>query len=456
MQDRLTQSNLLPHSSALAGRAAEQTRQARFQRAYSALPQVKAVRRFNRRLFRVISLLLARVWTFLSPYLCRIGRRISMLVSRLWLRFLHTPMVCGLLRWWSRTKENVRTLPQFRFLCRSHRFFKAHPFLRFIRLTLLLVILFLPSCLSQPVQPDDTIYILVDGAVPQVFFNYPAEDISYDTLRVSSDQSGSDAQLILEKGQQVAVRYGNSSFIVTSRHETVANLLRRFDVSPKPEEMVAINISGDMPIIHISDELHYQRNEITSVAYATKEITNPLAAKGSHTVIREGKNGTIMDTYDDVYRMGKVVQSDLIDRTDNSSVTKIVEIGTLVKSVPFEDKLVEVHPNRDGSEGGYLVFESGDSMLYSRKVVCNATAYYSGGEHGAGWRTATGHAVGSGIIAADPKVFPYHSHLYVSGYGFSQIEDCGNFSGNVIDVWYATFRECSYWGRRNVTCYVME
>ena len=455
MQDRLTQSNLLPHGPALKGRAAAQARQARFRRAYSALPQVRALRRFNRWLGRMLSRFLAGLWRLLSPPLHFLGRCIARLFSRLWQWFIHTPPVRAVSDWWQRTKRNVGALPQYRFLCRSHRFFKEHPLLRFARTALILILLFLPACLSQPLQPDEHIYILVDGTVPRVFFNYPAEDAACDILRISADASARDAQLILEEGQQVAVRHGETGFIATSRHETVANLLRRYDISPRSEEMIAINLSGDMPIIHISEELHYQRNEITPVEYATKEITNPLAAKGSHTVIREGKDGIIMDTYDDVYRMGRVVQSDLIDRTDNTSVTEIIEIGTLVDTVPYEDKLAEVHPFRDGSEGGYLVFESGDSVRYTKKVVCNTTAYYSGGEHGANWTTATGHSVGYGIIAADPKVFPYHSHLYVSGYGFSQIEDCGNFSGYALDVWYETYWQCAVWGRRHVTVYVI-
>ena len=455
MQDRLTQSHLLPHGPALKGRQARAARRARFRRAYSALPQVQAVKHFNRAVGRIIAMLLGMLWALISPLLYRLGRWIAGLFTALWRWFLQTPPVCAVRDWWHRTEKAVLALPQYQFLCRAHRFFKGHPFLRFMRLAAIIVALFLPSCLSAPAQPSQTVYLVVDGTVPQVISSYPAEDTEYDILRVSADDSGYDAQLILEEGQQVALRHGDFRCTAASRHETVANFLRRMNVTPAEDEMVAINISGAMPIIHISDELHYQRNEITPVAHTTKNITNPLAAKGSHTVIREGKDGTIMDTYDDVYRMGKVVQSNLIDRTDNTSVTEIVEIGTLVDTVPYEDKLAEVHPFRDGTEGGYLVFESGDSVRYTQKVICNTTAYYSGGEHGARWTTATGHDVGYGIIAADPKVFPYHSHLYVSGYGFSQIEDCGNFSGYALDVWYETYWQCAVWGRRHVTVYVI-
>lgn len=443
MKDRLTQSNLLaPY---------RQTRRRRggFSGSWDALPQVQAVRRFN-------AALGARLRRLVTPHLEKAGKRLAATDRAVRRRVESSPHVQGLRVQHKRFRRAYDALPQVQSTRRFKRFLQARPVLRTLLLMALPLVVFLPFCFSDPGQAPDYIYLVADGTAPQVIFGRPTQDADYGILRMSADTSAWDAQLILDKGQQVAIRHGDYSEIVTSRHETVANLLRRLELTPAEDEMVAINIAGEMPIVHISAELHYQRNEITPVAYATKELTNPLAEKGSRTVIRAGQTGTIMDTYDDVYRMGRVVHSDLIDRTDNSSVTEIVEIGTLVKSVPFEDKLAEVHPNHDGSEGGYLVFESGDSMRYSRKVICNTTAYYSGGEKGAAFHTATGHAVGYGIIAADPKVFPYHSRLYVTGYGFSQVEDCGNFRGNKLDVWYATYRECVYWGRRNVAVYVTE
>ena len=80
----------------------------------------------------------------------------------------------------------------------------------------------------------------------------------------------------------------------------------------------------------------------------------------------------------------------------------------------------------------------------------------SGGEKGAAWTTATGHAVGLGIVAADPKTFPYHSRMFIQSYGMGQVEDTGGMKGNVIDVWFPSYSDCVSWGRRNVTVWLLD
>ena len=163
-----------------------------------------------------------------------------------------------------------------------------------------------------------------------------------------------------------------------------------------------------------------------------------------------------------MYRNGELVNTVLVDRSDSTAKAQIIVYGRLVKEVDRDDRIARDVPYGNGSTGGYLVFKSGYSMTYYDKITCNSTAYYSGGEHGAAWTTATGHAVGLGIIAADPKVFPYHSRMFIQSpsgslvYGIGQVEDTGGMKGNVIDVWYPTYADCVVWGRRDVTCWLLD
>lgn len=61
-------------------------------------------------------------------------------------------------------------------------------------------------------------------------------------------------------------------------------------------------------------------------------------------------------------------------------------------------------------------------------------------------------------IAADPKVFPIGSILYIPGYGYGVVADTGGaIKGNKIDLYYQTVEEVySEWGKKEVDVYVIE
>jgi len=63
--------------------------------------------------------------------------------------------------------------------------------------------------------------------------------------------------------------------------------------------------------------------------------------------------------------------------------------------------------------------------------------------------TASGTKAKRGTIAADPKVFPFGSHLFVPGYGAGTVEDIGgSIKGRHIDVWFPSHDEAKKWGAR--------
>lgn len=81
-----------------------------------------------------------------------------------------------------------------------------------------------------------------------------------------------------------------------------------------------------------------------------------------------------------------------------------------------------------------------------RQLTVSATCYDLPG------RTATGMPVGRGVVAVDPAVIPLGSRLYIPGYGNGVAADVGGgIKGNIIDLWYPTYKECAAWGRRTVT-----
>ena len=455
MKDRLTQFDLLPHAPKPRGKAAIKAKATAFRHAVTSLPQYGACKRVIggtwRQITADIRFAFLRFWAQFSPFAARLLRQI-------WAWFLQTKLVREVRDWAHRFNTALHALPQYQFLARVHRFFNAKPIYRFLFYLALMTAIELPICISSPNPSHEAyIYLVVDRLGPEVVWDYPTEDRELPLLTISSDTAASDSQLILHKDLPVTILHGDQRITVNSRRETVAHLLRRLYINVGEKEMVAVNVSGSAPLIHISEELRYERNEQTLSPYNTRTYSNYLLEKGSYYVIQEGQPGCITNTYEDVYRLGEVVESHLIARSDDSAVTQIVEYGHLAHSMEQDVHAIKDHPFLDGSGGGYLIFENGDSMIYTKKVINNATAYYGG------TITATGHPVGIGVIAVDPKVYSYHTSMYIgsvsggSYYGIGTAYDCGGaVKGNIIDLWYPTYADCARWGRRDVVCYILQ
>lgn len=391
----------------------------------------------------------------------RLGDVLALFFRLIWGWFLNTRPMLAVRDWWRRTKKAVNALPQYQALCWFGRKLKAYVLLRWAVFAVVMILIALPSCIGMDSNSQYT-YLLITDEGTQPIFDYPDFEYEDERLRIS-DYRGADAQIILAEGQPVLLRHGNTVMTVESRLETVENLLDRLGITVGKDEMVGVNTTGLKTLIHIDDELRCRRKEHTAVPHMLRETPNYLLPYGETVVLQEGVDGVITDTYDDVYRGGELVATELVDRSDSSAVTEIVEHGRLVKDVEREDRIAYEQPYGGDSEGGYLVFESGLSMTYSSKHICSATGYYSGGEHGAKWTTATGHAVGVGIIAADPTVFPYHTRMFVETvagtrtYGVSQVEDCGGaVKGYTLDLWFPSYWDCVSWGRRNVYAWVLD
>ena len=442
MKDPLTQYALLaPVPRETAGQAVQ------------ALPQYRAVAW----LLGVMGGWCRAGLAVLRRWLCRLDIMLALWADKLWMRFCATPFARAAADRAHRFGKAVWELPQYQFLRRTHFYFNRHSLVRVAFYCAVASLVALPLCVAyaQPARAEQ-VYLLVDEDGPRVIVNYPTWEEDTPMLRISPEDTG-DAQLILQEGLMVTVRHGEEVITVESWKETVDNLLRRLEITPTAREMIAINITGEAPLIHISDELRYERTERTVSPYKTVSYANYTLPAGEYEIVQKGEPGYVTDTYEDIYRMGRLVHSLLVDRQDDSAVTQIVEYGKLVYSQPNEARAVSAHPFADGS-GGYLVFDDGHSMIYTQEVINNATAYYGGTS------TATGHAVGKGVMAVDPKVYAYGTTMYVgkagsSGlvYGTATAYDCGGaVKGNIIDVWYPTYADCARWGRRNVTCYILK
>jgi 3D (Asp-Asp-Asp) domain-containing protein len=84
-----------------------------------------------------------------------------------------------------------------------------------------------------------------------------------------------------------------------------------------------------------------------------------------------------------------------------------------------------------------------------RALTVVATAYTGAGG------TATGVPTGPGIVAVDPNVIPFGTHMTIPGYGEGVAADTGSaIQGARIDVWVPTEAQAEQWGVRTVTIYL--
>jgi len=242
---------------------------------------------------------------------------------------------------------------------------------------------------------------------------------------------------------------------VTTRRETVDNLLRRSDVTVGDGEMVVVDTTGETPTVSVMAEYSQTRDVTVTTPYKTERVVNHMLAKGTEEVVQEGVPGTVVETYKDTYRDGKLVSTELVSTTEDNAVTEIVEYGTMVSSVERSDYMVDVTTFDDGT--GYLLFASGDTMAFSSVYgSCESTAYSI---HG--W-TASGRPTAYGNIAVDTSVFPFGTRFYILTndgyleYGMAVASDTGSaIKGTKLDLWFDSYDDACSFGRRYCTVYVL-
>ena len=65
--------------------------------------------------------------------------------------------------------------------------------------------------------------------------------------------------------------------------------------------------------------------------------------------------------------------------------------------------------------------------------------------------TASGTTARYGTIAADTRMLPFGTVLYVPGYGYGRVEDRGGaIKGAKLDLWFSSHDQALKWGRRRL------
>lgn len=118
------------------------------------------------------------------------------------------------------------------------------------------------------------------------------------------------------------------------------------------------------------------------------------------------------------------------------------------KKVTSENKIIKDSTDYDDKKVAKIVSSKSTSGGMSRGTF-TATAYCLQG------RTAMGHSVRRGLIAADPRVIKLGSRINLGAGAYSGsylVSDTGGkIKGNRLDIWMASCSEARRFGRRTVT-----
>lgn len=138
-------------------------------------------------------------------------------------------------------------------------------------------------------------------------------------------------------------------------------------------------------------------------------------------------------------------------KTDIATDAQAEIENNIIDIALLDNNLIAAAPEAITDDEKKLVKETASVRSTGRgasRGTFNATAYCLKG------RTALGHGVRRGIIAADPRVLRLGSRVTVQGGGYSGtylVSDTGSrVKGKKIDIWMPSCSEARRFGRRNV------
>ena len=102
-----------------------------------------------------------------------------------------------------------------------------------------------------------------------------------------------------------------------------------------------------------------------------------------------------------------------------------------------------------------------ESTGWKRKYGCIGPAVYAyGPQKGQRKRvgiTADGTKATKGTIAADTRLYPFGTKMYVPGYGWGEVHDVGSaIKGNHIDVFFSSRKKALKWGRKYLDVIILK
>ncbi|MBP2072176.1 MULTISPECIES: G5 domain-containing protein [Thermoanaerobacterium] len=239
----------------------------------------------------------------------------------------------------------------------------------------------------------------------------------------------------IKRAYPVVIHVDGKDITIYTVKPTLKDVLAQGKITLSPIDRISTPINSktysgmNVTITRVDEKIVTQDEDI---AYEVQTVKNDDMARGQTKVVQEGQNGkrekTIKITYEDGKEISRQVLKDVVVQ---NPITEIVQVGTL----------------------GLLTTSRGETYRYREMKIMDATGY----DAPPGSLTYTGATVRRGIIAVDPRVIPLGTRLYVEGYGPGVAADIGEaIKGNIIDLFFTSYKEACNWGRRTVRVYILK
>lgn len=250
-------------------------------------------------------------------------------------------------------------------------------------------------------------------------------------------------KITVNRGFDIFIKDGDKEKPYTVTAPTVSGALAKLGIQVDQDDLVTPNLGAKI-------------GPGSKVTIVRVERTLVKEKEAIPYVIWEFPDNRLDENKTKVWRQGNTGLKELVYQVRK-------ENGKIISKVLVEDNLVEepkIHVVARGTKPVYYTLKtSSGSILYTKKMRIEATAYYPGPESTGRFAdgiTSVGLKAGHGIIAVDPRVIPLWTKVYIPNYGFAIAGDVGGaIKGNIIDLCFDTYREAIQFGRRKVDLYIL-
>ena len=335
----------------------------------------------------------------------------------------------------------------------------------FIRaLAVVLPVLVALLVLSQTALAETT-YVITDGSWVFTYTTTETEPAAVlgeaglelgenDTYTTQTEDGRSE--ITVQRGCDVTIYYHGQKVEVSSKGETVSQLLSRLNLNPEKHDSLSCDPEDavtDGMVIRVEQKQQLQQVYTTDVPHEVTYCYDSSLPQGVEQVLVEGVDGQMLCTASVTYVNGQETER-IILRQDmiSPSVTEIIAVGCGKELKPVDPDAMPVFGD------GTITLPTGEVLTYTGTMQVKATAY---AVHGT---TATGTRSRVGAIAVDPKVIHYGTRMFIVSndgqivYGIATAEDCGDpnyIGGKRVDLFYDTIWECNQFGIRECTVYFL-
>ncbi|MCI5656306.1 MAG: ubiquitin-like domain-containing protein [Candidatus Pseudoruminococcus sp.] len=291
-----------------------------------------------------------------------------------------------------------------------------------------------------------------------------------------------DMKIKIQRWHTISINDAGKTVSKDVPEGTVAEALEFLGIKLSPTDK--LNVKSDSKV---EDNLKIKIDRIThktvqskkAIAFKEVEKKTDELYTGETEVKTEGSKGTKLITSQETYVNGKLTSTKKIaEKTIKKAVNKVTLVGTAKRPEPANEVTgssnsstsSENYFNKNAADSSSFSSDSaaqtftdmnGNTVKYLRSYTGSGTAYYAP----AGSSTASGRPAQPGNVAVNPNLIPYGSKLYIVSndgqvcYGYATAADTGGalFDGSaIVDLYYNTLGECTQFGRRDVTIYVLE